>query len=469
MDSVSARAGQNALMLLTRQIWSIFATRVAVVSIAAAACVSEPAKPPGASDSAGGGADHAGGDSGGGGNAVGHAGGAGPAGGALAGGGAGNAGGAGGKSGSSPAPTGDAGHDIPTPPNADAAADPTTPSDAADPADGAAAGDTLASCPQIVGAASAFIAALEPAKKATAVMRFEQRKHYLFTPEEPRPGLPLRDMSPAQQEKALALLKASLSDGGYQKAMLIRTMDNWLKAHVGQLPFGNNNYFVAIYGTPSPSGTWAWHWEGHHASIHFTFAGCTRAASTPAMFGVEPATLGAAFEGAPAGTRVLGRQEDLGRSLALLLAADPVKKAKAIAGKGGRMLPNTPAKQAPQSPVGLPVAMMNPAEVDLVKQLLAEVAGNVNPELAAIRLAKIQAAGFDKISFYWAGPLAAGVNAIYYFRVQGPTFIFEHNIEWENHIHSAWRDFDGDFGEDLLQQHLLSSPHRSAQLYQQSR
>ena len=117
-------------------------------------------------------------------------------------------------------------------------------------------------------------------------------------------------------------------------------------------------------------------------------------------------------------------------------------------------------------PSELPAAMMNPAEVATLKDLIAEVVGNVHPELAAIRLAKVQAAGFDKISFYWVGGLTATRAGIYYFRIQGPTFIFEHNIEWENHIHSAWRDFDGDFGEDLLQLHLKMYPHKSAALYQ---
>ena len=424
-----------------------------------AACSSPPEKP---IDPAGAGGASQGSKAGGGGTGTGNQGG---------GGATGNPAGAGGSrtgSGGQPAPAADAGNE-PQPdgnptenPDAPSSADP----DASAAGPDAAPGVKLASCTAIVAAANAFIAGLEAGKKAQAVMSFDKRKHYLFTPEEPRPGLPLRSMTPAQQEKALALLKASLSDSGYQKAMLIRTMDNWLKAHVGMFPFGSNNYFVAIYGTPAADGTWAWHWEGHHASVHFTFASCSQAASTPAMFGVEPATLDAAFEGAPAGTRVLGKQEDLGRALAKLLAADPQKAAKAIAAKGARMLPNTPAKQGPLTPPGLPVALMNQAEADKVKELLAEVAGNVNPELAAIRLAKIQAAGFDKISFFWVGPLAASTNAIYYFRVQGPTFIFEHNIEWENHIHSAWRDFDGDFGEDLLQQHLTLYPHRSAALYQ---
>jgi hypothetical protein len=28
-----------------------------------------------------------------------------------------------------------------------------------------------------------------------------------------------------------------------------------------------------------------------------------------------------------------------------------------------------------------------------------------------------------------------------------------------NHIHSVWRDFDGDFGRDLLREHLKSVAH----------
>jgi hypothetical protein len=28
-----------------------------------------------------------------------------------------------------------------------------------------------------------------------------------------------------------------------------------------------------------------------------------------------------------------------------------------------------------------------------------------------------------------------------------------------NHIHSVWRDFDGDFGRDILREHLKSVAH----------
>jgi hypothetical protein len=84
------------------------------------------------------------------------------------------------------------------------------------------------------------------------------------------------------------------------------------------------------------------------------------------------------------------------------------------------------------------------------------------PELAAARLAQLQAAGFQNITFLWVGSLTRG--QMHYYRIQGPSFLIEYNLENENHIHSVWRDFDGDFGDDLLQRHLLESPHHSTAL-----
>ena len=46
----------------------------------------------------------------------------------------------------------------------------------------------------------------------------------------------------------------------------------------------------------------------------------------------------------------------------------------------------------------------------------------------------------------------------HYYRVQGPTFLIEFDDVQNNgnHIHSVWRDFNGDFGRDLLAEHLPS-------------
>jgi hypothetical protein len=45
--------------------------------------------------------------------------------------------------------------------------------------------------------------------------------------------------------------------------------------------------------------------------------------------------------------------------------------------------------------------------------------------------------------------------------VQGPTFLieFDNTANDPNHIHSSWRDFDGDFGRDVLREHVQARAH----------
>jgi len=52
-------------------------------------------------------------------------------------------------------------------------------------------------------------------------------------------------------------------------------------------------------------------------------------------------------------------------------------------------------------------------------------------------------------------------GAKHYYRIQGPTFLVEYDNTQNdgNHVHSVWRDFDGDFGRDLLREHLKSVAH----------
>ena len=85
--------------------------------------------------------------------------------------------------------------------------------------------------------------------------------------------------------------------------------------------------------------------------------------------------------------------------------------------------------------------------------------GRVRTEIAEEDFAKIQKAGWDKIRFAWAGGLKMGEG--HYYRVQGPGFLLEYDNTQNNayHVHSAWRDFDGDFGEDILRAHYEQSPH----------
>jgi hypothetical protein len=61
--------------------------------------------------------------------------------------------------------------------------------------------------------------------------------------------------------------------------------------------------------------------------------------------------------------------------------------------------------------------------------------------------------------FAWAGPTERGKP--HYYRLQGPRVLIEYDSSQDggNHIHTVWRDFDGDFGRDLLREHHSRFAH----------
>jgi hypothetical protein len=314
----------------------------------------------------------------------------------------------------------------------------------------------------MVDAANGFLAALmaEPAKRTMAALPYAMRKHFKYTPGA-RPGLPLRSMTMDQRARAVALLRTGVSDAGFMKAEGIRNLELILAAMegpgAGRDPDG---YFVAIYGPPAMDGDWAWHYEGHHLSLHYTLSRCVGVASVPSFFGTNPAEVRTTVAGAPPmGTRVLGKEEDLARELANMLDADAAKRAMAIVAGQLSEVPDSPAKQTPRMPAGLAASAMTAAEADKLKEVINEYASAMAPELAMTRLRRIQDAGFDKVTFLWSGGLARG--AAHYYRIQGPTFLIEflNQQNAANHVHSAWREFNGDFGDDVIQTHLRLYPH----------
>jgi len=107
-------------------------------------------------------------------------------------------------------------------------------------------------------------------------------------------------------------------------------------------------------------------------------------------------------------------------------------------------------------PSGLAGSKMNATQFDALMALMEEYARNVAPELAENRIAQINEAGRN-IHFAWSGGINRGDP--HYYRVQTPTFLIEYDDTQNeaNHIHSVWRDYDGDFGTDLLGEHYQTS------------
>ena len=91
--------------------------------------------------------------------------------------------------------------------------------------------------------------------------------------------------------------------------------------------------------------------------------------------------------------------------------------------------------------------------------LIDVYAGLMASEVAAERMDRLKKAGLDNIAFAWAGETETGKK--HYYRLQGPTFLVEYDNTQNdgNHVHSVWRDFTGDFGRDLLRDHVQGVAH----------
>jgi len=322
-------------------------------------------------------------------------------------------------------------------------------------------------------AATAFLGALTPEQRQQATFAFDsdERLHWHFIPTEmfPRKGLLVRDMTPAQRTLAHDLMKASLSQRGYMTATQIMDLENVLNAiEAAQRAAGSSaeaaralernpqKYFFSVFGTPSPKNTWGWRVEGHHVSLHFSVVNGTLVASSPTFFGSNPAEV---RDGPKKGLRILGAEEDAAR--ALLDALDASQRTTAIieAKAPGDMLTMANVDIKPLSPAGLGAEAMTPPQRELLMKLIDVYTGYMPADVAAERTAKLKKAGAEKIAFAWAGETERGKK--HYYRVQGPTFLVEYDNTQNdgNHIHSVWRDFNGDFGRDLLREHLRSVAH----------
>lgn len=307
-------------------------------------------------------------------------------------------------------------------------------------------------------AANAFLGTLDQAQRAKVQLAFDsdERFNWFYIPKD-REGLPLKQMGPAQQKAALALVEKGLSQKGFSKAEAIRHLDTVL-AEMEKDPVRRDieKYYLTIFGEPSATGTWGMRWEGHHVSLHWTVVRGTAIATTPQFFGSNPAEV---REGPKKGQRALAAEEDLGRALVTALTAAQRTVAVVAPEAPGDILTTNTRKAAIQANTGLAYGDMTAEQRGMLLALITEYADAQPKKLAQERIARLRAAGLDGIKFAWMGGIEKG--ALHYYRVQGPTFLIEYDCVQNggNHIHAVWRDFDGDFGLDLLEQHYKKSAH----------
>jgi hypothetical protein len=307
--------------------------------------------------------------------------------------------------------------------------------------------------------ANRFLAALNPEQRAKATFQFsdDERMNWHFIPKE-RKGLTLREMTPYQRHLASALLAAGLSQTGYIKAVTIMSLEEVLRVLENDSGERRNpeKYHFTVFGTPSDLGTWGWRVEGHHLSQNYTVAK-GQVVDGPSFFGSNPAEV---RQGARKGLRTLAGEDDLGFEVIRALD-EPEQKIAIVEPKAySDILTASNRKAALQgSPSGLPAAKMNAKQFDALHALVELYAYNLPDDPAQRRMEQMNKAGRN-VFFAWAGGIQPGDP--HYYRVQTSSFLIELDDTQDNanHIHSVWRDLNGDFGGDLLKAHY-ETDHRN--------
>ncbi len=316
---------------------------------------------------------------------------------------------------------------------------------------------------EMVAAAKLFVASLDDAAKAQALFEFksDKREFWHFVPDKfikpggKRYGLMVGKMTGAQRNLAMGLLSSGLSHKGYQQTMAIMTLEQILHDMENKNPIRNPSlYYVSIFGKPSLDGAWAWRYEGHHLSLNFVVIKGKVVSVTPSFFGSNPATV---KEGPYRGTKVLAGEEDLARQLVKSLSDE--QKAKAVVSdKAPRDILTGQDRKADKGKLdpgkGIKFEDLKAEQQALLIKLINEYAIKYRPEIIEGIDQKKKFTDGKGMVFAWAGSTKPFEG--HYYRIQSNTFLFEYACTQNgaNHVHAAWRDFDGDFGNDLLQKHF---------------
>ena len=305
-----------------------------------------------------------------------------------------------------------------------------------------------------------FIQSLSKAQKYYTVLPFTELNrfswHYVPTYMYPRDGIAVKDLDNDQKIKLEALLQAYLSKEGYKKVKDIMSFEYILREVEPDNPTRiPGDYKIALYGQPGKDSIWSWKFTGHHIGLNFTIVD-DKLAFAPLFFGANP---GIVQSGPQKGFQLFKTEEELGLQLMLSLNATQQQQATIQLEAFNDILSTNAPKFEPLAPAGIEEQQLSAAQKSILNQLIIAYLYAMPPYIAKVRMDRIATEDKGSIRFGWAGAKEQGKG--HYYRIQGKTFLieFDNTQNNANHVHAVWRDFNGDYGQDLIREHYHSEPH----------
>jgi len=324
---------------------------------------------------------------------------------------------------------------------------------------------------------AAFAASLDADQRRTALYRFGDAERFdLRLAPLGLEGLRVDGMSEEQWQRLHGALGEVLSAEGLKKMDTVRSLERevaetenglfgWLMGGLRDA----RRYFLAVFGDPSSDLPWAMRFDGHHLSLNWTVVPQVPLSVTPLFFGGQPREVPAGLE--RAGLRVLEGEEDRALELIAMLSDDQRAAAELAFGGGGEfsrpMFVGAGANLSVGAPAGVAAAELEALQREALIHLLDVYLDNFVAPIAARHRSKILSQ-LPGVHFAYSGLVSdadVGLRAgdPLYYRVQGATFLieFDNTSSEANHVHVVWREFDGDFGRDVLAEHYLKDRHSS--------
>ncbi|MEM7117609.1 MAG: DUF3500 domain-containing protein [Chloroflexota bacterium] len=264
-----------------------------------------------------------------------------------------------------------------------------------------------------------------------------------------RNGIRTGDLDDQQLAALLGFLEAALSSDGYQKTMQIVRADEILgqqSPETGdELGWTEDNFWLAIFGTPSATEAWAWQFGGHHLAINVTVKGQDMVL-TPSFLGVEPAVYD------DNGEMFAPLKQELEGGIALIAALNANQQAEAVVNERPEEVYAGAGQDGYVPPFeGSNIGTWTDGQQAMLWDLVNLWIGILPDEAAASKLAEAQL-DWDETHFAWHGA-TDGTGSIYY-RIQGPRLLIEFSIQGNigddaGHYHSVYRDTTREYGSNL--------------------
>jgi hypothetical protein len=249
-------------------------------------------------------------------------------------------------------------------------------------------------------------------------------------------GIRLDELSEDVRSKVMGVLKATLSQEGYEKAVSAMRINGFLGELVKSPSVMNElSYNFVLFGGPSATTPWGFSFYGHHLCLNIFFYK-SQIVISPWFTGAEPNIID---EGPYKGTRILETEEKLG--LQLMQSFTPEQQARITTFKEMHdpAMPHGRWNHDDQRHLcgayrdnrivayeGILVREMAPSQQELVVDILHQYLLFLPESARKIRLEHYKS-WFHETYFSWIGH--TGDEDPFYYRIQSPVVV----VEFDHH------------------------------------